>query len=68
MPRNYQSATGAIEMLISAAQRHGENSEPDREVGDLQTMLRWAWVRLAPGDREAMWGKFAELVEENPQG
>jgi len=31
-----------IKMIMEAAKKHGENSEPDHEVGDLQVMLRLA--------------------------
>lgn len=45
--------SGAIEHLIRAAQQHGEDSEPDHEVGDLQDLLRSVWQLLTPGQRAA---------------
>ena len=37
-----------VEILIEAAEQHGQDSEPDHEVGDLQTYLRAAWKVLTP--------------------
>lgn len=42
-----------IETYISAAQQHGEDSEPDHEVGDLQDMLRVVWKLLTPQQKAA---------------
>ncbi|TES73098.1 hypothetical protein E2P84_22325 [Burkholderia cepacia] len=41
------------ELCIRAAKEHGENSEPDHEVGDLQDYLRDMWKLLTPEQREA---------------
>jgi hypothetical protein len=32
-----------VETVIQAARAHGEDSDPDHEVGDLQDALRVAW-------------------------
>lgn len=40
-----------IEHYISLAQQHGEDSDPDHEVGDLQTFLREAWTVLSEAQR-----------------
>jgi hypothetical protein len=40
-----------IDDFMKAAQRHGENNEPDDEVGDLQAMLFAAFRLLSPGQR-----------------
>ena len=42
------------EMLIAAAQQHGEDSEPDHEVGDLQEVVRAMWKLLTPSQRVAV--------------
>lgn len=39
-----------IETLISAAEQHGQDSEPDHEVGDLQEFLRAAWSLMSDAD------------------
>lgn len=40
--------TAVVEALIKAAETHGECSEPDHEVGDLQDYLRAAFSLLNP--------------------
>lgn len=45
-----------MERYIEAAQRHGEVSEPDHEVGDLQDMCRALWEILTPEQRAAVAG------------
>lgn len=40
-----------IEKYIQAAQRHGEDSEPDHEVGDLQDILRSVWPLLGENEK-----------------
>ncbi|TXI83161.1 MAG: hypothetical protein E6Q40_11410 [Cupriavidus sp.] len=42
-----------IETLLDAARLHGENSESDHEVGDLQDHLRTMWRLLTPAMRVA---------------
>lgn len=42
-----------IMFYTAAAQQHGEDSEPDHEVGDLQDMLRAMWSILTPAQRVA---------------
>jgi|GEM_PF-5014100 len=49
-----------IEDFIKAAKEHGELSESDHEVGDLQGMLRKAWELLPDRGRR----KLAEAHEE----
>lgn len=59
-----------IETFIKAAEEHGCNSDPDHEVGDLQSFLRAAWAlmsadqkRLFPGVtavRETYFGAVGE--------
>lgn len=45
---------GLVEDLIGFARKHGEDSEPEHEVGDLQDLLRAAWALLTPEQRRAM--------------
>ena len=46
--------TALVEDLIGLAKKHGEDSEPDHEVGDLQDLLRAAWAQMTPEQRRAM--------------
>jgi hypothetical protein len=41
-----------VELCILAAQAHGENSDPDHEVGDLQDCLREMWELLSADQRQ----------------
>lgn len=41
-----------LESVIDAAKRHGEDSEPDHEVGDLQDCLRAACEQMFPDQFE----------------
>lgn len=43
-----------IERIINAAQQHGENDNPDREVGDLQDVLRAAWACMSNEQRNQL--------------
>lgn len=40
-----------IEDLLAAAGAHGQLSEPDHEVGDLQDALRACWSIMTPEQR-----------------
>lgn len=43
-----------VETMIAAAERHGAESDPDHEVGDLQQILRAAWEIMTPEQRVAL--------------
>lgn len=55
-----------IMFYTSAAQQHGEDSEPDHEVGDLQDMLRAMWAILTPAQRVAY--ASSDAVQQILQG
>ena len=61
-----------LETLVDMAKQHGEDSEPDHEVGDLQDLLRAAWQLMSDSQRlELLKGEAADAVfevnfEENP--
>ena len=42
----------ALSQILSAAARHGRESEPDHEVGDLQDALRACWKQPFPDQKE----------------
>jgi hypothetical protein len=48
-----------LEDIFQAAKAHGEESEPEHEVGDLQEALSIAWAKLSP---EAKREVHAELA------
>ena len=42
-----------LSFYMDAARVHGEDSEPDHEVGDLQTYMQVMWELLTPEQRKA---------------
>ncbi len=54
-----------VETYIAAAKAHGENDDPDHEVGDLQDMLREAFKFLTKKQiaEFANSGKVLEILE-----
>ena len=44
--------------VLESARRHGEDSEPDHEVGDLQDALRIAWKALTLAQRRQAHREF----------
>lgn len=54
--------TDGIELVICAACAHGEESELDMEVGDLQSVLYAAWRIMTPEQQEKLL-QSPEVVE-----
>ncbi len=50
MATNHTRPDFAI-LLMEAARLHGENSEPDHDVGDLQDLLFACWLVMSPEQR-----------------
>lgn len=62
------NAQEMLDALIAAAAKHGEESDPDHEVGDLQDILRACWERLTPRQRREVWGETsAALLDWLPE-
>ena len=53
-----------LERLIDAARRHGELSEPDHEIGDLQAILRACWQRLTPAQAREIFDEHQDLITD----
>lgn len=62
-----------LERVLTAAEKHGQDSEPDMEVGDLQQLARDLWTVLTPEQQTVFassqilgWEEFIEqwLPEE----
>lgn len=47
-----------LESLLSAAREHGEEGDPDHEVGDLTDLVMACWARLTPAQREEVHAKI----------
>jgi len=52
------------EKITNAAKRHGEESEPDHEVGDLQDALRISIEQMFPDQVERLEKEWVEDHEE----
>jgi len=60
-----------VELVIEAARLHGENSDPDHEVGDLQDALRLMWDMLPSTKKIAFMeheSTIERLEQELPEG
>jgi hypothetical protein len=44
-----------LDEIFSAARRHGQDSEPEHEVGDLQDALSVAWNLLTPAQQQQVY-------------
>lgn len=51
-----------LQKLFESAQAHGENSEPDHEVGDLQNALEIAWELMTPEQRRELLRRYFKEV------
>lgn len=49
-----------LEMMLTSARRHGEESEPDTEVGDLQALVRMLWAAASEKTRVAVAKQFSD--------
>lgn len=58
---------GIDEILIEAAEKHGQDSDADHEVGDLQDLLRACWAEMNPQQRARVLAGDAvdNLVQSN---
>jgi hypothetical protein len=50
--------------LLEACREHGEQSEPDMEVGDLQQIVRDMWLRMTPQQQRAMAPEWRAFIDE----
>ncbi len=53
-----------IEDVLAAAKAHGQISEPDHEVGDLQDVLRACWGIMTPEQRTRIAQMANASIEE----
>lgn len=51
---NLEPKDPRVERILKAAEQHGQNSEPDHEVGDLQDVLRAAWSLMSTEQRNQL--------------
>lgn len=54
--------------LVEAARLHGENSDPDHEVGDLQDLFFACWRVMSPAQRTHIFeDETVKDLFENPE-
>lgn len=55
-------------ILLECAREHGENSDPDHEVGDLQDLFVSCWRVMTPDQRRrALADPEVQTVMEGPE-
>ena len=59
----YVDKKNAIEDLLNAAKAHGEDSDPDHEVGDLQDILRTCFVVMEDDQAREVIEEHADKLE-----
>ena len=53
-----------LQDILDAAERHGQESEPGHEVGDLQDMLRYTWSILTEGQKDHVMAEAVDMLED----
>lgn len=51
--------------ILTSAERHGKDSEPEHEVGDLQQALAIAWEVLGEKGRQTLVERFFDEIAED---
>jgi len=58
------TVVGPLEALMEAARAHGQEDDPEHEVGDLQQLLMAAWRIMDTRQRRALFLEFLDLIED----
>lgn len=66
MPNSNSTRDGFVQDIFAAAKAHGEQSEADHEVGDLQQALHLCWMSMDQKRRASVAGHWLiqEMLEE----
>jgi hypothetical protein len=64
LPKSHQEL---YDTIIDAARRHGENDEPDHEVGDLQQAVETLLRRVPPSRLDDVRRELSETLTDWPQ-
>ncbi len=56
--------TDLLEELLAAARAHGEASDPEHEVGDLQGLLASCWARLSEAQKRDVYEEHVDIVRD----
>jgi hypothetical protein len=60
----FEHGDGTLAQLWQRAQEHGEESEPDHEVGDLRELSRQCWLLLTREQRNLVAARLASSDDE----
>ena len=60
-PTQAEQEEGLVCEIMSAADRHGEQSEPEHEVGDLQDAIRLMWGKLTYEQKRAVHNDYFQM-------
>jgi len=60
--------TDPLDQILDAAKRHGEEGDPDHEVGDLQIALKLAWAALPANARAKVHAEYFEDEKAQKDG
>ncbi len=63
-PEDVSEAGLQLSALTEAARAHGEQSEPDHEIGDLHSILATCWAEMTPAQRSRVFQVHKHLAEE----
>lgn len=53
-----------LDKLLAATEAHGDQSEPEHEVGDLRGIVSSCWKRLTPDQQREVFGEHEDMVAE----
>jgi hypothetical protein len=53
-----------LDLILAAAEIHGEESDPEHEVGDLQGVIYTMWNVLSDDQKAVVVASTAELVDQ----
>ncbi len=65
-PEPAPEIVGFVELSLEAAERHGQDSDPDHEIGDLQQLVALLWEHLPPEGRRAVAEEWEPWGIERP--
>lgn len=58
MAKRKATASELIERILKAAQEHGENDEPDMQIGDLEGLVRLLAAEIEPAKLHKTLARF----------
>lgn len=62
MPRKPKDNSDLVTSILEAAERHGQESEPEMEAGDLGQALQIVWRLLTPQQRQDAYNEIVDTL------